>query len=611
MSKFIQNIPREQLSILPYSVDDFVSDDSVVRAIHAFTSSLDLSSLGFKKAIPSFTGTPPYNPKDLLNLYIYGFLNKTRSSRRLEKMALVNIEVIWLLNNLHPDHNTISRFRKDNSKQVKAVFKSFNKFCFELNLFSKSLTSLDGSKFKANNSKDNNFTRAKIDDRLKRLNNKVDRYFKDLDEADSLEDDEDTLTSSVDMDKIKEKIKEYTDMLNNLESSGDSQISLTDPEARLMKTSNGGFDVSYNVQTVVDSKHHLITDFEVTNKTSDNGLISSVSSSVKDFYNTDAPLETLVDGGYVNNDDLNNCLDNLIIPILPENKKGAYILERDYIPNTIDDDTRKSTKGEDVKKCLDSGVIPDCYKDLNISASIIETTKTIDDDSDISDISNISEKTLTEQQMYDKALKGYFVRDIKSDKVICPSGFILRKKSSSSGRSRYYSSTACKSCKNKCFSKTSKNSKVKIVDFYQTQTIAGCKARDTSSPRTKKKRVKVKKVLIQYTPDNEKYKLRKCLSEHPFGTVKHYDDSSYFLLTGLDNVSTEISLSFLSYNFRRVVNILGVDKLIEALNKWKNGDDLSDFINISSNISAHSPFSLLNSYFSFFFYFFNNFSSVF
>jgi transposase len=265
--EYIQGADRRQVVLFPEKIDDYIQEDNPVQFIDAFVDSLDLKELGFKHAELNSMGRPPYNPADLLKLYIYGYLNRVRSSRWLEKECRRNIEVVWLLKKLAPDFKTIADFRKDNRDAIKKIFKEFVFLCKKLDLFGGELVAIDSSRFKAVNSKERNFNEDKLKKKLAEIEEKIDKYFKEIEENDN---DEAHFTSP-DAEEIREKIdllkgrkEEYQDLLKKLKESGENQISLTDPDSRKM-LNNQKMEICYNVQTTVDDKNKLILDYEVTN----------------------------------------------------------------------------------------------------------------------------------------------------------------------------------------------------------------------------------------------------------------------------------------------------------------------------------------------------------
>ena len=303
--EFIRGEDREQIILLPESIEEYVEENGTVRVIDAFINNLDLQELGFNRFEPKETGRPPYDPKDILKLYIYGYMNRIRSSRRLEAESKRNMEVIWLLRKLVPDHKTIANFRRDNPEALKNVFRHFVKLCVELDLYGKELIAIDGSKFKAVNSKDRNFTKDKLADRIKMIDNKLDEYFKELEKNDKEEDAVEKEKSAEEIKKIIRDLNErkttYQRYTDELEETGETQKSLTDPESRLM-LANGKMDVCYNVQTAVDSKNKLIAEFEVTNKANDKNLITPMAKQVKETLDTES-FKVTADKGYASTSD--------------------------------------------------------------------------------------------------------------------------------------------------------------------------------------------------------------------------------------------------------------------------------------------------------------------
>jgi len=298
--EFISGADRNQVVFLPDSVDDYVDENNPVRVIEAYVNSLNLSDLGFTKPEPNDTGRPMYNPKDLLKLYVYGYMNRIRSSRRLETESRRNLEVIWLLGKLSPDHKTIARFRHDNASALKNVFRDFVKLCVRLGLYGKELVAIDGSKFKAVNSKDRNFTDKKLQERMARIDARIEEYLHELDSRDSQEStvvgeksSEEIISIIRELVERKERYQSYAD---ELAQTGESQKSLTDPDSRLMM-SNGKMDVCYNVQTAVDAKNKLIVEFEVTNNATDNNQITPMAERAKEILDV-STIAALVDNGY-------------------------------------------------------------------------------------------------------------------------------------------------------------------------------------------------------------------------------------------------------------------------------------------------------------------------
>jgi len=304
--QYINGTDRSQTELLPDSIEDYVNEDNSVRAIDAFINSLNITELGFEKAVPDSMGRPPYDPRDLLKLYIYGYMNRIRSSRRLENESKRNLELMWLMRRLSPDHKTIARFRSANAKALKSVFRVFVKLCSDIGLYGKKVVAVDGSKFKAVNSKERNFTVPKLKDRLSRIDEKIDKYLDEMDKNDRDEDGEDNGKPPPDMKKIIDDLKNrrgvYQNILDELEKTGQTQISLTDPDSRLMPN-NGKMDVCYNVQTAVDSEYKLIAEFEVTNHPEDFNRLHSMTKKTVDILETN-DIAMAADKGYNSANDI-------------------------------------------------------------------------------------------------------------------------------------------------------------------------------------------------------------------------------------------------------------------------------------------------------------------
>ncbi|RCX10380.1 transposase, partial [Anaerobacterium chartisolvens] len=345
---YIEGQDRSQIILFPESIDDYISEDSSVRVIDEYVEQLNMNLLGFKKAVCSNMGRHPYNPKDLLKLYLYVYLNRIRSSRRLENEAARNIEVMWLLKKLKPDFKTIADFRKDNKKSLKSVFREFTKLCDEWGLFGKELVAIDGSKFRACNSKKNNYNMKKLDRHIKYIEEKIDKYMQELDKGDASEAHDRKPTAAEIKERLKElneRKKEYEEYKKELEETGENEISTTDPDARLMCNNNSNVDVSYNVQTTVDAKHKLIADFKVTQKPNDLGELDNMALRSKKLFGG-SKFEVLADKGYYKAEDLKKCVDNGITP---------YVAKQSYSNGTGDrefySDKFKYNKDENVYIC--------------------------------------------------------------------------------------------------------------------------------------------------------------------------------------------------------------------------------------------------------------------
>ncbi|MEM6820161.1 MAG: IS1182 family transposase [Pseudomonadota bacterium] len=328
MSGFIEGEDRSQGTLFPARLDDYVAENNPVRVIDVFIDDLDISGLGFRtESAP--TGRPGYHPKTMLKLYVYGYLNRVQSSRRLEAEAGRNVELMWLTGRLAPDFKTIADFRKDNGEAIRLVCREFVMLCKKLNLLSNRLVAIDGSKFKAVNSRDKNFTRAKMKRRLSDVESAIERYLGKLEEADTAEpavDDAETLQTKV--KKLKEELARLKKLEVRMLEAPDQQLSLTDPDARSMNSRGSGI-VGYNVQSAVDTKHHLIVDHEVTNAGSDRRQLSRMATKAREVLGFH-DLDVVADRGYYNGDEIKACEDNGINVYLPKpltspNKaKGHY-----------------------------------------------------------------------------------------------------------------------------------------------------------------------------------------------------------------------------------------------------------------------------------------------
>ena len=286
MSEHVDGVHRKQTILFPDTLDQYVDEENPVRFIDAFIDSLDIEKLGFKHSIPCETGRPSYNPSDLLKLYVYGYLNQVRSSRKLEKDCHRNLEVMWLMKKLAPDFKTISDFRKDNVDCIKPVFKEFVYLCRSLDLYGAQLVAIDGSKFKAVNSKNNNFNEKNVVLRIKRTEEKIAEYLKLMDENDKADSGKDESLKVEGLkeriSKLEEKKQQYEQAQNLMKATGQKEVSLVDPDSRLMRVGSQRLDVCYNVQTSVDAKKHLIVDYDVINNSTDHHQLVSCRSSKKD-----------------------------------------------------------------------------------------------------------------------------------------------------------------------------------------------------------------------------------------------------------------------------------------------------------------------------------------
>lgn len=475
----VPGTPRNQITLFPEAIEDYVADDNPVRFIDAFVDSLDLSTLGFQKAEVADTGRPPYHPGDLLKLYIYGYLNRVRSSRRLERETQRNLEVLWLLKKLTPDHKTISDFRKDNGQAIRAVCRQFVLLCQKLDLFGAELVAIDGSKFSASNANRRNFTKAKLHALIRKIDATVNGYLEtlettDREEAPMPQHDAEALREKI--ASLKERSAEYHKLLNSLQEQGQTQVSLTDPDSRMM-SDGGKRDVAYNVQIAVDDKHKLIVEHEVTNEANDRNLLAPIAKKAKEVLAVDQ-LEVCADKGYWSGTAIRECDENKIVTYIPEHGSTG---------------TRKS----------------------NIPTPEYAHT--------------------------------HFQYDKERDVFICPQNQELRRYTRTwvHRRWRYeYRTAACVHCPVKSLCTADKSGR----RIYRSEV-------EDALQRLRDR--------VAHHPD--KVKQRQMLSEHPFGTLKHGWNQRYFLLRGLHKVRTEMSLSVLAYNMRRVMNILTVAVLARSV----------------------------------------------
>lgn len=565
---YVEAFDRNQMMMTTWN--SMVEPDSTARLIDAFVDSLNLSDYGIKEIAAE--GRPPYDPKSLLKLYIYGSDNGIKSSRKLAKSCRVNVEVKWMLGGVEPDFRTISDFRKENIDSLKKIFHEFNRRVS--GAVEWGFTSIDGSKFSACNSKSNNFTKNKLDDRIKWLNGHIEEYLRILDDADKQEDfeeDPDKLTKELIEEKLKEareRLEKYERYQKLMEESGQSQMSLTDADARLMKSKNG-FAVAYNPQTAVDSNTHLIRDFQMTNQVTDHGLLNSTLEEVRK--EEEGIIETVADRGYESEEDLIKCLEEGIIPhVITDEGKDGYELVIPY--EESDDVNAECTDPDELRKALHAGVIPEAYKDIISDIEIKEVRRKVSDEPEADEPA----KSIygTEEEMMARAKEGYFIRDPERNLVYCPNGEILRQKCiKKNGNVRYANKNACRHCpnRNKCYK--GKN-EWKEIDFTKDCLEKPCRewieaeGKEADNIKAAKgmshfERVKIVSFFLK--PDRTKTMERMCLSEHPFGTIKRAMGFSYFLLKGLRKVTGEFALMCLGYNIKRAKNLLGFNKMMELM----------------------------------------------
>jgi len=474
MKRFVEGESRNQSTLFPELLDDYVNEDNPVRVIDVFVDELDLGSLGFTGVEPQATGRPSYHPSILLKVYIYGYLNRIQSSRRLERETQRNVEMMWLTGRLIPDFKTIADFRKNNGKAIRQVCREFVVLCRNLNLFAASLVAIDGSKFKAVNAREKNFTRAKMKKRLMEIEESIDRYFSQLDNSDS-QDTSESDTSIQLQDKIT-KLKAEMSRLKKLETRmlehPDKQVSLTDPDSRSMVTGGKGM-VGYNTQAAVDCEHHLIVAHEVTNVGNDRNQLSSMAKKAR-------------------------------LSMRAENLK--VVADRGYF------------KGEEILACDEAGITTYVPKALTSGS-----------------------------KKHGRFTKQDFKYLSESDEYFCPANQLLPwhyiVKEGGRDMRCYWNTAACKGCPIKSQCSPSKERRIKRWEHEATL--------DAMQDRLKQK------------PDA--MLIRKSTVEHPFGTIKAWMGATHFTMKTLKHVSTEMSLHVLAYNLKRVMKIIGIKPLIEAI----------------------------------------------
>ena len=476
MSGFVEGIDRSQSTLFPAMLDDYVAEDNLVRAVDAFVEGLDLGKLGFGRVAPLEQGRPSYHPATLLKIYIYGYLNRVPSSRRLERECQRNIELIWLTGQLAPDFKTIADFRKDNGKAIREVCRSFVAVCRDLDLLSEASVAIDGSKFKAVNARDKNFTEAKMKRRLERIEESIARYIAQLETADRRGD----AVPEAKVARFKDKIEKLNEEIARLGAIGaemmksqDKQISLTDPDARSMATSGKDTGiVGYNVQAAVDTKNHLIVAHEVTNVGTDRHQLSNMAEQARTEMGV-ATLDAVADRGYYD--------------------------------------------GEEIKACEDADITVTLPKPMTSSAKAAG-----------------------------RFGKQDFVYIATDDVYRCPAGERLsyRYQSEEDGKTiRRYSTSVCKTCALKARCTTGSDRR---ISRWEHEAV-------------------LEKVQDRLDHNPDAMGIRRQTAEHPFGTIKCWMGATHFLMKRLPKVATEMALNVLAYNIKRVMAIIGVAGLLEAL----------------------------------------------
>jgi len=345
MKRFVEGEDRRQATLLPDSLEDYVAEDNPVRVIDLFIDELDLGALGFAGVVPEATGRPAYHPATLLKIYVYGYLNRIQSSRRLERETQRNIELMWLTGRLMPDFKTIADFRRDNGPAIRAACAQFVVLCRQFNLFTRAVVAIDGSKFKAVNNRDRNFTVAKVAKRIEQVEASIARYLAALDRADRQDGDvteAKTIRLKEKMEGLRRQMQSLKEMGRQVETAPDKQVSLTDPDARSMATSGKGTGiVGYNIQVAVDAEHHLIIAHDVTNVGSDRAQLSSMGRKARDATGCEE-VTVVADRGYYSGDEVLACEGTGVLPCVPKtltsgNAKRGLFTVQDFIYDAVND----------------------------------------------------------------------------------------------------------------------------------------------------------------------------------------------------------------------------------------------------------------------------------
>ena len=472
---YIAGSDRGEVLLLPEALEDYLGGDNPVRFIDAFVGQLDLGKAGFRNAQLNETGRPPYDPGDLLRLYLYGYLNRVRSSRGLEREAARNLEVIWLLRKLRPDFKTIADFRKDNGPGIKRVCREFTLLCRKLELFGGELVAIDSTKIKAQNAKGRNYSAARVAALLKEVEKKVQSYLEELDQADAQEEAREPERLSV--AELKEKIAHLEKRKEELKAVAQAvgekgQVSLTDPDSRAMSMGHGS-TVGYNVQAAVDAKHSLIVATEVTQTTSDLGALGTMALKAQEALGAEK-LSVVADKGYYN--------------------------------------------GKEVLLCAEIGVTAYVAKPMTSANTALG--------------------------LYGKERFRY---DPQKNCYICPAGQELS----------YRFST---------------NELGRAISYYQTKACGCCPLKAKCTRNKENRRItrlageEVQEAMAERVAQNPQLmRRRKAIIEHCFGTIKRSLGYDYFLCRGKRQVTTEVNLTVLAYNLKRVCNLVGVQNLVAAV----------------------------------------------
>ena len=343
--KYIAGADRNQIMLMPDCLDDYIDENHIARVIEAFVNRLDFVELGFAHAQLNPCGRPPYDPAMLLKLYIYGYLNHIRSSRRLEALARTNVEVMWLLEKVVPDDRCIADFRKTNSTAIKKVFREFSLICSQLGMYGGKEASVDSTKIRANANRHSVYTRQGTEALIIKVNEKIERYMKLLDESDAKEADKPQISKEAVRDILKhltEKKERLQNLEKKIEQNNGQAIGLVDPDARIMRTNGEGrvLDACYNVQAIADNEHGLVTLFEVTTDANDSGKLSEITETAKEILGVES-LEVSADKGYYDSVDIASCEQNRTTTYIPPIEASEHAPDRNYDRRNFDYDAGK------------------------------------------------------------------------------------------------------------------------------------------------------------------------------------------------------------------------------------------------------------------------------
>lgn len=568
----VQGISRDAFRM--FCLDDQIEDDNQVRAIDAIVDTLNPSELGYtEKERKSNAGRPQYDIKVMTKMYLLGYTLGIRSGRKLEKACKYDLRFQWLIEGQKPDANTINDFRKNNREYLEKMFYEVNRLYIMMGILKIENLSQDGYKVKASNSKERNYTLTKLVDRIKREKDQIKlskekikelkerqeqsmKYLTELEKNEELEDLNQKIEEKKrELKEIKERKERHEELVQRMKNEKISQISLTDPDSKLMKN-NGVFEVCYNNQGVVDMDTHLTVAIKTDDNPADIGSLGETASIIKREYGEGSIITNTTDKGYISSVDMMESLEKGVIPqVTPRDKDDETVnLETEYEEAKITEEERKSKNGKDIKKCLRSGVIPECYEGIITEIKIEE--KMVEEENKEEIIETRSSEEIREIAIENQT----FERDMNYNIVYCPAGEVLAQKSTNKGKIRYANKLGCKNCKNPCTC-----AKYKTVDFRPEQKTICPKGSEASAPRKKKRKKATTVVKIKLKLDKELLSKRMQTSEHTQGTMKTVDNHRYFHMRGRENVSTEMHLYLTASNIRRVCNIKGTQNIIKMV----------------------------------------------